>query len=191
MDELPKCRPKSNSSADIPLTQAEELEKAKRRMQRYKLQLDESCKAALQKKPQKHTVSTATWLIFAHFMSALLVLAVYQDWYINAFGTSNGRFISFMDGLNTCYQYRLQKAPRLKGVQGRQRSSSFYHASLCVDKKDGIRITAGHFFIKFGMSTCVSILLGAVDEPRFCFHDKHILHDKNQSRHCYLQQLKQ
>lgn len=158
---------KGKKGAEKKRSSAEELEAVKAKMQRYKKQLDRNY-------GQDHRGRSKVeggianvkemWITVAHLVSVLLVLAVFQDVSHNGWGTSNGRFISFMDGLNTCYQYRKQKVPSKSYV----RRSSFYHASMCVDSNDGIRITAAHFFIKFGMSTCVSILLGtSVGSPSY------------------------
>ena len=142
------------SAADITGIDA-----AKARMKGFKKDLD--AHVTFPKQPRwKHEQD---WMNVAHIISAVLFVFVYRDYSYHPFGTSNGRLVSFLDTLDTCYCYRNQIVP----AEFADRQSNFYHAARCRDKRDGIRITAAQFFHKFSTSFCISLLLGTLGFARF------------------------
>ena len=104
---------------------------------------------------------------------------VAMDVYNRGFSSSNGRFVSFMDSFNNCYNFRAQHA--YQPIRRKDRRDSFeekklrrYHIGSNLNSTYWrLRIMVLSFFLKYGSSTVVSLLLRTT--PTWIKGPRHVL----------------
>eukprot|EP01051_Picozoa_sp_SAG22_P000531 SAG22_NODE_15_length_32914_cov_20.713546_5_plen_312_part_00 len=93
------------------------------------------------------------------------VLLVLLDLWHYGLGTANGRFVSFLDSLNSCYEYRSQNPlaaadPADDDPPPLRRTESQYNLQSSHNSLAGrLRILCVNFVLKFASSTTTSALL--------------------------------